>query len=66
MQLLSHDTLIVQLYSLDTPVLLFIYTQDVGMLQFHTMVLLVLDTQVYFGHTAISHDGAAGSLNTQV
>jgi hypothetical protein len=36
------------------------------MLQFHTMVLLFLDTQVYFGHTAVSHVGAAGSLNTQV
>ena len=35
------------------------------MLQFHTLVLL-LDTQVYFGHTAVSHDGAAGSLNTLV
>jgi hypothetical protein len=35
------------------------------MLQFHTLVLL-LDTQVYFGHTAVSHVGAAGSLNTQV
>ena len=32
------------------------------MLQFHTMVLLFLNTQVYFGHTAVSHDGAAGSL----
>jgi len=40
-------------------------TQDVCMLQFHTLVLL-LDTQVYFGHTAVSHVGAAGSLNTQV
>ena len=46
--------------------LLFIYTQDVCMFQFHAMVLLVLDTLVYFGHTAVSHDGAAGSLNTQV
>ena len=35
------------------------------MLQFHTLVLLQ-DTQVYFGHTAVSHDGGAGSLNTLV
>ena len=35
------------------------------MLQFHTLVLL-LDTQVYFEHIAVSHDGAAGSLNTLV
>ena len=54
MQLLSQDTLIDQLYSLDTPVLLSIYTQDVCMLQFHTMVLLVLDTQVYFGHCSFT------------
>ena len=35
------------------------------MLPFHRLVL-PLDTQVSFGHTTVSHDGAAGFLNTLV
>ena len=64
-QLLPQDTLIVQLYSLDTPVLLFI--QYAGCLYVAVShVGAASGYTVYFGHTAFSHDGAAGSLSTLV